>query len=526
MATRAIKPKRENTILTGWQSMPETAPSIMRQDQPTVARILAAAGVMLVLIGLLAMIVPALEWRYPVSPGWGAFLLSIGLVLILYHAFADKELGYRRVYMASGLLLAAIGVLLRFLPQGGAIGGLFLPYGIYALTLALLLLLAVLRNEDNPAIHMGLLRLIGVLGAVMIAAGLVVGQFNVDFLTGEGILLLLLGLFYVGGFIGMQGLGSDAGYYAGVALGVVGAVDIGIALLRVLLPSLLTREESTTSFLVPSGLILLGFGLLYVGVALAICTDWPLIVLLRRELAAYFYSPMAYLVLLAMVFIWWFNFILYLDNIVPNQMARRGGMMEPIVAMYIVSLIPVIAQLFVVPVLTMRLFSEEKRTGTLEMLLTAPVNEGTVIVSKFLAAWLFYLLTWVPNFLFLVAIRAMGGDEFDYRPVLSFLFALLASGAGFIAIGTFFSAVTRNQIIAAVLTFVAMTLFLLTYFLNKIESVEGSVWGDLFYYGSFIDLWFNSLQGILAPRYLMFHISVAVFFLFLTDKVLEARKWT
>src|SRR5207253_6563939 len=109
MATRAIKPKRENTILTGWQSMPETAPSIMRQDKPTVARILAAVGVMLTLVGLLAMIVPALEWRYPVSPGWGAFFLSIGLVLILYHAFADKDVNYRRVYMAAGLLLGGVG---------------------------------------------------------------------------------------------------------------------------------------------------------------------------------------------------------------------------------------------------------------------------------------------------------------------------------------------------------------------------------------------------------------------------------
>ena len=68
----------------------------------------------------------------------------------------------------------------------------------------------------------------------------------------------------------------------------------------------------------------------------------------------------------------------------------------------------------------MRVFSEEKRTGTLEMMLTAPVNEITLLVAKFLAAWIFYLLTWLPLWLFLVGMRALGAEEFDYRPVLSF----------------------------------------------------------------------------------------------------------
>jgi ABC-2 type transport system permease protein len=526
MATRAIKPKRENTILTGWQSMPEQAPSVMRADQPTVARILAVVGVMLTAVGFLALVAPGMGWSYVVGPGWGAFFLSIGLVLVLYHAFVDKDLQFRRVDMAAGLFLAAVGVVFRILPAGGSMGGMFLPYGIFALALALLFLLAVLRNEESPVIRMGLVRVVGGLGAIMILAGLLIGQFKPDFLAGEGVLLLLLGLFYVGGFIGMQELGRDTAYYAGVALGVAGGLTIFITLLRVFVPTLLGGEETSTSFLVPSGLILLGTGIVYLGVSLAVCTDWPLVVLVRRELAAFFYSPMAYLVLLAMMFISWFNFFLFIDNLAPSRDARGRFVFEPIVASYIVSFIPVVAQLFVVPVLTMRLLSEEKRTGTLEMLLTAPVNESTVLISKFLAAWLFYLLTWVPAWLFLVALRALGGDEFDYRPLLSFFFALAGSSAGFIAMGLFFSSITRNQIIAAVFTFVGMTLFLLTYFLNNLPVFEGTIWGDVFYYGSFIDLWISSLQGVLAPRYLVFHFSVAVFFLFLADKVLEARKWS
>ena len=164
--------------------------------------------------------------------------------------------------------------------------------------------------------------------------------------------------------------------------------------------------------------------------------------------------------------------------------------------------------------------------GTMEMLLTAPVNEGTILLAKFLAAWVFYMMTWLPMFLFFVALRAMGADEFDYRPLLSFFFALSATGAAFVAVGVFFSSITRNQIIAAVLTFAAMGMFLLCNWLSSMQSIEGTVWGDLFYYGSFIDLWYTSLQGVLAPRYLVFYVSVAMFFLFLTDKVLEARKWS
>ena len=176
----------------------------------------------------------------------------------------------------------------------------------------------------------------GALGAVMMLAGLIVGQFNADFLTGEGVLLLVLGLFYLGTFIGMQEVGSHAGYYAGVALGVVGAISLLITLARVLGPAFLGSEESTNSFLVPAGLILLGAGLAYVAVSLAVCSDWPLLVLVRRELAAFFYSPMAYLVLLAMMFVAWFNFFLFLGNLIPDP--RRGGgvAVEPIVASYII----------------------------------------------------------------------------------------------------------------------------------------------------------------------------------------------
>src|SRR5207249_5308535 len=101
---------------------------------------------------------------------------------------------------------------------------------------------------------------------------------------------------------------------------------------------------------------------------------------------------------------------------------------EPIVSEYFFALFPVVALLLQVPALTMRLLSEEKRTGSLEVLLTAPVNEGSIVLSKFLATWLFFILTWLPSGLFLIALRYEVNQPFDYRPLLSFYIALAAQG--------------------------------------------------------------------------------------------------
>jgi len=196
-----------------------------------------------------------------------------------------------------------------------------------------------------------------------------------------------------------------------------------------------------------------------------------------------------------------------------------------------VNLVPVICATFVVPILTMRLLSEEKRTGTLEVLLTAPVSETTVVLSKFFASLVFFLIAWAPWALCLVALRVMGGEEFDTRPVLSFFVALAFTGAGFLSMGLFFSSLTRNQIAAAVLTFMGMLGWLGVFLINRaVPEVlpNGAVnpWKAVLTHFSYVDLWFSAALGTLAPRYLFFHLSLTIFWLFLTVKVIEARKWS
>ena len=127
-----------------------------------------------------------------------------------------------------------------------------------------------------------------------------------------------------------------------------------------------------------------------------------------------------------------------------------------------------------VPALTMRLVAEENRTGSMEVLLTAPVNEGPVVVSKFLATWLFFLLTWLPSGLFLIALRIEVRQAFDYLPLLSYYVCLAAQGLAFVGMGLFFSTLTRNQVVAAVLTFVGMLVFLACYMIRDRADHAGA----------------------------------------------------
>src|SRR5262249_48054159 len=151
----------------------------------------------------------------------------------------------------------------------------------------------------------------------------------------------------------------------------------------------------------------------------------------------------------------------------------------------------------------------------------SPVNEPAVVVSKLLGALAFYLLIWLPWGLYLVALRVEGGQPFDYRPPIGFFVVLAVTGVNFLSMGLFFSSLTRNQIIAAVLTFAGMLALLLAFFLKDFFD-PGSAAEVVFTHVGFIDLWIKSLQGNVAPRDLLLHLSFGVFWLFLTVKVLES----
>ena len=262
-------------------------------------------------------------------------------------------------------------------------------------------------------------------------------------------------------------------------------------------------------------------GAIYLLFALVLISDNRLIVITRRELASYFYSPIAYIVLFGLTAVGGWTYFQFSGTLF--LIAERGAAIpEPIVRNFFIDFFPVMSAIFVVPVITMKLLSEEKRTGTIEVLLTAPVGEMTVVLGKFFAGLIYYLFLWLPWGFFLLALRIEGGREFDYRPLLSFAVILTATGAAFVAMGVFFSALTRNQIIAAVLTFVGMMILLGFYF---IQDRVGPNWQTILTQVGFVDLWIQSLSGKLYLRSVIVQLSIAVFWLFLAVKALEARRW-
>ena len=278
------------------------------------------------------------------------------------------------------------------------------------------------------------------------------------------------------------------------------------------------------SYLVPYGLILGGVGAVFLAVSLAVVTDNPFVVLTRRELAAYFFSPIAYIVLAVMALATGLGYWLFLGILLDP---RGGGVApEPILQDYLPgTFIGPLLVPFLVPALTMRLFSEERRTGTLEVLLTAPVSEWAVVLSKFAACWLFYMLTWVPAGLYLIALRVEGGSPFDYRPLLSFFLAVGVSGAAFIGIGMFFSSLSKNQIVAAVMTFVVLLALMVIRWNEYFPYLGPAVKASLTRLSYWL-LWMEALRGQLPVRDVLIQASVAVFTVVLTAKVLEARKWS
>ena len=183
------------------------------------------------------------------------------------------------------------------------------------------------------------------------------------------------------------------------------------------------------------------------------------------------------------------------------------------------------AVLFAVPAITMRLLAEERRSGTIESLLTVPVTEGQVVAAKWLAGWIIYATLLVPFLLYLPFLRQVGRYLFDVGPVVSLTIGLLSIGAMFVAIGVFFSALTRNQAVAAIATFAALFLILILSVIGYAGAYQRqSPWLEGIRFLTVLHQAQEFGAGQLDLRYLALHASITGFFLFLTVKVLQGRR--
>jgi ABC-2 type transport system permease protein len=246
--------------------------------------------------------------------------------------------------------------------------------------------------------------------------------------------------------------------------------------------------------------------------------------LLRRELSAYFLSPIAFLILLAFQAIACLNFWELVDRLSVPQRAL-SSLSDPMNA-YISGSTPFwIALLVAVPALTMRLVAEERRSGTIESLLTVPVTESEVVVAKWLAGVVMFWALLLPFAVYLPFLYYQAKFHFDTGPVASLAIGLTTTGMMFVAIGVFFSSLTRNQIIAAIWTFVILFMLVLLTMLAYLYAVSTQAsWAEPVRFVALLHQISAFGTGRLDPRFVALHVSVCVFMLYLSVKVLEARR--
>ena len=245
----------------------------------------------------------------------------------------------------------------------------------------------------------------------------------------------------------------------------------------------------------------------------------------RKELGSYFASPVAYILLIMFGLIFGFFFwnalgVFVLEGI---EMQMRGqsfpmNLNEQIIRPLLQN-VSVIG-LFFIPMITMRLFAEEKRTGTIELLATSPVRDMEIIVGKWMAAMLLYsclLLFTAVNFAFLFKYGTP-----DWKPLAMGYLGLLLQAGALLAIGTFISTLTKNQIIAGAATFGVV---LLLWVIGWVGEYESATWARALSYLSMITHFDSFGKGVLDSKDAIFYITVIFLGLFFTARSMESLRW-
>ena len=240
--------------------------------------------------------------------------------------------------------------------------------------------------------------------------------------------------------------------------------------------------------------------------------------LLRRELNAYFASVLGYVVLMFFLVVMGVTF-----GVIVGYLNRGPTQFSAMKMMFGMFWLP---SLVVVPMITMRLLAEEKRAGTLEMLMTAPVTDFEVVCAKYLGAVALYAMMWALTGFYVLILRhfSAGQTVLDCGPIFSGYLGVLLIGQFFIAIGVLASSMTKNQITAALMCFAVVFMALIV--LNWLSFlVPSGPLGSLFRLLSPFEHMEDFSRGIVDVRPLVLYLSGTVLALFITTRVVESRKW-
>jgi ABC-2 type transport system permease protein len=243
----------------------------------------------------------------------------------------------------------------------------------------------------------------------------------------------------------------------------------------------------------------------------------------HKELRSYFSSPIAYILIGFFLLPFGVFFYLYLGAFVKQslQMAQFGGAMNvnQQVIRYVLQNASVII-LFVMPMITMRTYSEEKRSGSIELLLTSPVTDVEIILGKFFGALGLYVAMLAVTLLYMAILFVYGNPE--WRPLVAAYLGLLLMGASFISIGLLISSTTNNQIVAGVVTFVV---FLLFWIIGWFAETAGPIVGPITSWLSITEHFDDFSKGIIDTKHVLYYLSLITFGLFLTAKSVDTERW-
>lgn len=232
-----------------------------------------------------------------------------------------------------------------------------------------------------------------------------------------------------------------------------------------------------------------------------------ILTIFKKELAGYFNSAIAYIVIVVFLGItgWFFTSTLFIAGVVSMRS--------------VFEIIPFIF-LFFVPAITMRTISEEKKTGTIELLLTRPVTDMDIVIGKFLSALALTALALIPTMIYIISLSSLG--KVDYGSIFGSYIGLIFMSGIYIGIGIFCSSLTENQIVSFILSFlIVFALFMM----NKVLMFLPAFLASILEYIS-IDYHFSSIaRGVLDSRDLIYYISGILIMLLLTRTSLESRKW-
>jgi ABC-2 type transport system permease protein len=245
-----------------------------------------------------------------------------------------------------------------------------------------------------------------------------------------------------------------------------------------------------------------------------------------KEVRAYFSSPIAYLLmgLFGVVFGFFFYSATAYFVLAGIRSQMQGGQSQPMsVNDYVIA--PMLGNasvvgLFLIPLISMRLFAEEKRSGTIELLMTSPISDWEIILGKWLGAMVMYLCVLAVSAVNVGLLFAWGQP--DWRPVLTGYLGLILQGGTVLAIGAFISTTTKNQIIAGAATF---SVCLLLWVLSWVSSYNDAGWAKAVAYCSILTHFEPFSKGIIDTKDLVFYISAIFLGLFLTSRSLESLRW-